>query len=81
MTEAQIKSDKQREYRIRRIAKRDGERLVKSRTRNPELPEYGSYMVVDQNNTVVMGGYGHMSLDDIEKSYADFEASEAKTAA
>jgi len=42
-----------RENRLRRVAKRRGLRLVKSRRRDPRAVDYGGYMLVRDNNAVV----------------------------
>lgn len=39
--------DKTRERRVRRMAERQGLRLVKSRRRDPLAKDYGLYMVAD----------------------------------
>lgn len=64
--------DKTRETRLRRMADRQGVRLVKSRRRDPRAIDYGGYMLVDlQTNTIVAGtetlGRPHWSLDDVER--------------
>ena len=56
-------SENRREDRLRRKARRQGLRLVKSRDRNPEIPGYGLYMVVDDRNNVVAGGSGIYGID------------------
>jgi hypothetical protein len=62
---------KVRENRLRRVAERQGLRLVKSRRRDPRAIDYGTFGLVDPaTNTLVAGsastGYG-LSLDDIEE--------------
>ncbi|CCH77137.1 conserved hypothetical protein [Nostocoides japonicum T1-X7] len=62
--------DKIRENRLRRMADRQGLRLVKSRRRDPRALDYGTYMLTDPcTNTVVawglQSGYG-LSLDEVE---------------
>jgi hypothetical protein len=59
------------ENRVRRLARRAGLALRKSRTRNPELPAYGTFMIVDPfNNTIVSygleSGFG-LTLDEAEE--------------
>jgi hypothetical protein len=61
---------RRREARLRRKAKRQGVRLEKSRLRDPRLPGYGGYRLVDAcRNTVIYGtgpyAYG-ATLDAIE---------------
>lgn len=62
--------DKIRENRLRRMAQRQGLKVVKSRRRDPRALDYGGYMIADEStNGVVMGGYPwafSASLDDIE---------------
>ena len=62
---------KTRENRLRRIADRQGYRLVKSARRDPRASDYGMWMITDlRTNTVVAGteviGRPSMSLDDVE---------------
>ena len=67
--------DKIRENRLRRMAKRMGFGLVKSRSRDPRAPGYGNFMIVDaSNNTVVAGAGGAepfapMRIDDVEQFF------------
>jgi hypothetical protein len=56
-------SENRREDRLRRQARRQGLRLVTSRDRNPEIPGYGLYMIVDDRNNVVAGGSGIYGID------------------
>lgn len=46
------------EQNIRRLAKREGYSLHKSRCRNPDQPGYGGYMLTDSTTSVVMLGGG-----------------------
>ena len=60
-----------RENRLRRMAERQGLRLVKSRRRDPRAIEYGTYMLVNAEiNGVVAGTAGtgrpSFTLDDVE---------------
>jgi hypothetical protein len=61
-------SENRREDRLRRAARRQGLRLVKSRERDPEIPGYGLYIIVDDRNNVVAGELPHsgMDLDAVE---------------
>jgi hypothetical protein len=63
-----IESENWREDRLRRKARRQGLRLVKSRDRNPEIPGHGPYMIVDDRDNVVAGEvpFGGMDLDAVE---------------
>lgn len=66
--------DKIRENRLRRMAARQGLRLSKNGRRDPRAYDYGSYMLINENNAVVADfGWdrarfpeGDSWLDDIE---------------
>jgi hypothetical protein len=64
--------EKVRENRLRRMAERQGLRLVKSRRRDPRAIDYGLYTLVsDRTNTTVAGterttGRPEFTLDDVE---------------
>lgn len=64
--------DRTRETRVRRSVERRGFQLQKSRRRDPDGWDYGTYQVIDsRTNTLVFGDFttGHgfgLSLDDIE---------------
>jgi len=65
-------SEKIRENRLRRMADRQGLRLVKSRRRDPRAVDYGGYMLVDIATNAVIAGTGaigrpHWSLDEVEE--------------
>lgn len=65
-------AEKVRENRLRRMADRQGMRLVKSRRRDPRAIDYGGYMLVNPEiNAVVAGtesiGRPSWSLDDVEQ--------------
>ncbi|MEN3269709.1 MAG: hypothetical protein V7646_6603 [Pseudonocardia sp.] len=65
-------ADKARENRLRREAARQGLHLMKSRARDPQAPDFGTYMLTDPatNFLVTSGlptGYG-LSLDDVERA-------------
>jgi hypothetical protein len=61
--------DKVRENRLRRVADRQGLRLMKSTRRDPFALEYGTYQLVDERGAIVFGdrnrGFG-ADLDAIE---------------
>lgn len=62
-------TEKIRENKLRRMAERQGLRLVKSRRRDPRAIGYGGFMIVDQNNVVVAGEVDSakaMDLDAVE---------------
>jgi hypothetical protein len=61
---------KTRETRLRRMAKRQGLRLHKSRRRDPHASDYGVYALVDEETSFIVAGadsgrFG-FSLDDVE---------------
>ena len=62
--------EKVRENRLRRMARRQGLSLLKSRRRDPLAIDYGGYMLVDStSNSVVMGGdpFPHSAtVDEVE---------------
>lgn len=61
--------EKVRENRLRRMAERQGLRLVKSRRRDPRAIGYGGYMIVNQDNNAVAGEIDSaraLNLDAIE---------------
>jgi hypothetical protein len=69
--EVRIRTDKLRENRLHRLCERRGWQLRKSRRRDPQAWDYGTYMVVDPyTNTLVAGntndGFG-WTLDDVEE--------------
>jgi hypothetical protein len=70
-------AEKVRENRLRRMAERQGLRLVKSRRRDPRAIDYGLYTLVsDRTNTVVAGterttGRPEFTLDDVEDWLTD----------
>jgi hypothetical protein len=61
---------KVQENRLRRMAERQGYRLVKSRRRDPRAIDYGTYWIVDPKTNAIVAGGGPsqrgMNLDDIE---------------
>jgi hypothetical protein len=63
-------SEKVLENRLRRMAKRQGLALVKSRRRDPRALDYGMWMIVDPAiNAIVAGaetGRASMSLEEVE---------------
>ncbi|MGD2100831.1 MAG: hypothetical protein PVG83_01215 [Acidimicrobiia bacterium] len=62
-------SEKVRENRLRRMAERQGLRLVKSRRRDPRALDYGVFWLRkgDDPERVVFGGTKGADLDAIEK--------------
>lgn len=62
--------EKVRENRLRRMADRQGFKLMKSRRRDPRAVDYGTYWIVDPETNHIEAGdptYGGMSLDEIEQ--------------
>jgi hypothetical protein len=65
-------SEKVRENRLRRMADRQGLRLVKSRRRDPRAVDYGNCLLVDKNtDSVVAGDPVPMDLDAVERFLTD----------
>jgi hypothetical protein len=66
-----MSAEKVREDRLRRMARRQGFQLVKSRTRDWRALDYDRWMVTDpRTSTVVAGaepGYPSMTVDDVER--------------
>jgi hypothetical protein len=65
-------AERVRENRLRRMADRQGLRLVKSRRRDPRAVDYGGYMLVDQATNTVVAGAGALGrpawdLDQVEE--------------
>ena len=68
-------AEKTRETRLRRMAKRQGLELMKSRTRDPRALDYGRWYVHDPlTNSIVAGDPGYMDIDDIERYLLDGDA-------
>jgi hypothetical protein len=59
--------DKVRENRLRRMASRQRLRLSKVRRLDPRAYDFGSYLLRDGKNKVVLGGGTIASLDDVER--------------
>lgn len=62
------------EDRLRRMAKRQGLTLCKSRTRDIRARDFGGYMLADLNNIVVAGGnpYAYsMAINEVERYLLD----------
>jgi hypothetical protein len=64
------KSERAREVRLRRHARRHGLALVKSSSRKPGAIDFGGFMIVEPTRGVVLaGGSPHrfsLSLEDVE---------------
>ena len=66
------RDQKAQETRLRRIAASLGYRLAKSRSRTPMSPEFGGYMVLDNETGGVVHGFGEAfqftaDLDSVEE--------------
>lgn len=58
------------EDRLRRMARRQGLTLLKSRRRDPRATDYGGYMLSNDSNYIVAGAHPNaysMSIDEIER--------------
>ena len=63
-----MSAEKVREDRLRRAAKRQGLRLIKSRTRDPRALDYGGYWVMDEVQQRAHGPVpSGMTLDEVER--------------
>jgi hypothetical protein len=59
-------AEKVREARLRRMARRQGLKLIRSRRRDPLAPDFGRYALVDPDTNRSVAGVGSMTLDDVE---------------
>lgn len=69
--------EKTQESRIRRLARRHGYLVRKSRARKyvPTMNDFGEYMLIEPNrNLVVLGERFNASLDDIETFFSSPKA-------
>ena len=68
-------ADKVRENRYRRMLRRRGFQLVKSRLRDPRAIGYGRFMIVDSDANAVVAGevnsFRAMDLDQVENWLKD----------
>jgi hypothetical protein len=55
MSAAEDRAFKVRENKLRRMAKRQGLELIKSRRRDPRAIDYGGYMLARENGEAVFG--------------------------
>ena len=66
-----MEAQKVRENRLRRMAQRQGLRVVKSRRRDPRALGFGGYMIVDPDvNAVIAGEIDSpraLTLDEVEE--------------
>ncbi len=75
-------TEKIHENRVRRMAGRQGLRLVKSRRRDPRAIDYGGYMLIEPNSAVVVAGTGdvgrpHWTLADAERFLLEGDGGDA----
>jgi hypothetical protein len=67
-----LREEKVRENRVRRMAERQSLRLQKSRRRDPMAPEYGRYWLSDPwRNLSIAGDQFGWTLDDVEEYLLD----------
>lgn len=62
------------EDRLRRMARRQGLTLLKSRTRDPRALTYNGFMLADANNYIVAGSHPNgysMNIDEVERFLLD----------
>jgi hypothetical protein len=60
--------EKIRENRVRRMAQRQGLRMIKSKRRDPRAVDYGRFWLADiYTNGAVTGGQFGISLDEVEE--------------
>jgi len=66
--EKQMNDEKVRENRLRRMADRQGLKLVKSRRRDPSYYDYGAFWLVNPWSNTIEAGHPDfgMSLDEVE---------------
>jgi hypothetical protein len=62
-------ADKIRENHLRRVARRRGLNLTKSRRRDPQALDYGHYWITNpyNSNALVLGGEWGADLDEVEE--------------
>ena len=69
------KQERAHEARARRAVRRHGCELEKSRSRNPALPDFGTYWIVNPcNNTIVASSWPPevgLTLDEVEAWLAE----------
>lgn len=73
-----MNEESNREARLRRLAKRKGLMLQKSRRRDPAASDYGRYFLIHREYNAVWGqqpSFG-LSLDEIEEWLTDKSAKE-----
>ncbi len=58
--------EKVRENRLRRMAQRQGYRLIKSRRRDPRALDYGLFTLVKEDTNAAVYHATNVSMDEIE---------------
>jgi hypothetical protein len=67
--------EKIRENRLRRMAQRQGLRLIKSRVRDPRALDYGRWWIANPDtNAIVAGELGFMDITGVERYLGGDEA-------
>lgn len=67
-----MSADKVREDRLRRMARRQGLRLIKSRRRDPRALDYEAYWVMDDRQQIAHGPVPQgFTLDEAERFLND----------
>lgn len=60
--------EKAKEQRLRRLAMKQGMRLIKSRSRTQDINNHGGYMIVDlYTNYILLGQRFEFNIDEVEK--------------
>jgi len=57
--------------RLRRLARKNGYTLHRSRWRRGSVDNFGGYMIVDENNCVIAGSRFDLGPSDVEAWFAD----------
>jgi hypothetical protein len=67
------------ESAVRSLAKRRGFVMHKSRSRNPESPDYGGFMLANSSNVLVIGRDYSETLEDIQDWLTNPDTAEVPT--
>lgn len=67
-------ADKVRENRLRRMAERQGLRLVKSRRRDPRAVGFGLYQLDGGNAQLAVDAAYRLTMDDVERRLLGVES-------
>ena len=71
--------NKVQENKLRRVVKRRGFLLKKSRRKDKGAADYGSYWLVDENNCLVAGGEFGLFFDDVVTWIKDLDMKNKRT--